>query len=125
LQVQLLLTVAGSTVDSSSGNITAGGIQLENGTDGTVDTDRKLPMYNSTNNLEADRDYLNSRVLLAYQERYQVLMVLLNKFLSVFILGINLIILLLVVIQLWFRMVVDILPLIVRIVFILLILVEK
>ncbi len=67
LQVQLLLTVAGSTVDSSTGNIAAGGIQLENGTDGTVDTDRKLPMYNSTNNLEADRDYLNSRVLLAYQ----------------------------------------------------------
>jgi len=67
LQVQLLLTVAGSTVDSSTGNIAAGGIQFENGTDGTVNTGRTLPMYNSSNNLEPDRDYLNGQVLLAYQ----------------------------------------------------------
>lgn len=67
LQVQLLLTVSGSIVDSTSGSIAAGGIQFENGTDGTVNTSRSLPMYNSTNNLEPDRDYLNGQVLLAYQ----------------------------------------------------------
>jgi hypothetical protein len=67
LQVQLLMTVAGSTVDSSTGSIAAGGIQFENGTDGTVNTGRTLPMYNSTNNLESDRDYLNGQILLAYQ----------------------------------------------------------
>jgi hypothetical protein len=67
LQVQLLMTVAGSTVDSSTGSIAAGGLQFENGTDGTVNTGRTLPMYNSTNNLEADRDYLDGQILLAYQ----------------------------------------------------------
>ena len=67
LQVQLLLTVTGSTVDSSTGSIAAGGIQLENGTDGTVNTGRTLPMYNSTSNLESDRDYLNGQILLAYE----------------------------------------------------------
>ena len=67
LQVQLLMTVSGSTVDSSTGSIAAGGVQFENGTDGTVNTGRTLPMYNSTNNLEADRDYLDGQILLAYQ----------------------------------------------------------
>jgi len=67
LQVQLLLTIAGSTVDSSTNSIAAGGVQFENGTDGTVNTARTLPMYNSTGNLEADRDYLNGQILLAYQ----------------------------------------------------------
>ncbi len=67
LQVSLLLTVSGSTVDSSTGSIAAGGVQFENGTDGTVDTDRNLPMYNSTGNLESDRDYLDGQILLAYQ----------------------------------------------------------
>lgn len=67
LQVSLLLTVSGSTVDSSTGSIAAGGVQFENGTDGTVDTGRELPMYNSTGNLESDRDYLDGQILLAYQ----------------------------------------------------------
>jgi len=67
LQVQLLMTVSGSTVDSSTGSIAAGGLQFENGTDGTVNTARSLPMYNSANNLEADRDYLNGQISLAYQ----------------------------------------------------------
>jgi len=67
LQVQLLLTVTGATVDSSTGSIAAGGITLENGTDGTVNTGRTLPMYNSAGNLETDRDYLDGQVLLAYQ----------------------------------------------------------
>jgi len=67
LQVSLLLTVSGATVDSSTGSIAAGGIQFENGTDGTVNTGRTLPMYNSTNNLESDRDYLDGQILLAYQ----------------------------------------------------------
>ncbi len=67
LQVTLLLTVSGATVDSSTGSIAAGGVQFENGTDGTVNTERTLPMYNSSNNLESDRDYLNGQVLLAYQ----------------------------------------------------------
>jgi hypothetical protein len=67
LQVSLLMTVTGSVVDSTAGSIAAGGILFENGTDGTVDTARTLSMYNSSNNLESDRDYLNGRVLLAYQ----------------------------------------------------------
>ena len=67
LQVQLLLTVTGSVVDSSTGSIAAGGVLFENGTDGTVNTGRTLPMYNSSNNLESDRDYLDGQVLLAYQ----------------------------------------------------------
>lgn len=67
LQVTLLLTVAGSTVDSSTGSIAAGGIMFENGTDGTVNTARTLPMYNTSSNLESDRDYLNGQITLAYQ----------------------------------------------------------
>lgn len=67
LQVSLLMTVAGATVDSSIGSIAAGGIQFENGTDGTVNTGRTLPMYNTTGNLESDRDYLNGQITLAYQ----------------------------------------------------------
>jgi hypothetical protein len=67
LQVMLLMTVAGATIDSSTGNIAAGGIQFENGTDGTVNVARTLPMYNSTSNLEPDRDYLNGQITLAYQ----------------------------------------------------------
>lgn len=67
LQVQLLLTVANSTVDAVIGSIAAGGVQFENGTDGTVNLGRTLPMYNSTGNLEADREYLNGQILLAYQ----------------------------------------------------------
>jgi len=67
LQVSLLLTVAGATVDSATGSIAAGGIRFENGTDGTVNTGRTLPMYNSSGNLESDRDYLNGQILLAYQ----------------------------------------------------------
>ncbi len=66
LQVMLLLTVTGATV-STTGNIAAGGITLENGTDGTVNTGRTLPMYNSAGNLEADREYLNGLIKLAYQ----------------------------------------------------------
>ena len=67
LQVMLLMTVAGATVDSSTGSIAAGGIQYENGTDGTVNTGRTLPMYNAAGNLELDRDYLDGQILLAYQ----------------------------------------------------------
>lgn len=67
LQVQLLLTIANSTVDAVIGSIAAGGVQFENGTDGTVNLGRTLPMYNSTGNLEADREYLNGQILLAYQ----------------------------------------------------------
>jgi hypothetical protein len=67
LQVMLLLTVVGATVDSSTGSIAGGGIQYENGTDGTVNTGRTLPMYNTSNNLESDRDYLDGQITLAYQ----------------------------------------------------------
>ena len=67
LQVMLNLTVSGAVVDSSTGNIADGGVLFENGTDGTVNTGRTLPMYNSSNNLESDRDYLNGQITLAYQ----------------------------------------------------------
>jgi len=66
LQVMLLMTVTGATV-SSAGNIASGGLTFEQGTDGTVNTGRTLPMYNSSNNLESDRDYLNGLVKQAYQ----------------------------------------------------------
>lgn len=66
LQAMLLLTTSGATV-SSSGNIAAGGLNFEEGIDGTVNTARTLPMYNSSGNLESDRDYLNGLVRLAYE----------------------------------------------------------
>ena len=66
LQTMLLLTVSGATL-STSGNIAAGGIQFENGTDGTVDTDRTLPMYNTSNDLESTRDRLDGCVAQAYE----------------------------------------------------------
>jgi hypothetical protein len=67
LQTMLLLTVSGSVVDSSTGSIAFGGLLFENGTDGTVNTGRTLPMYNDSNNLESDRDYLDGLVALAYR----------------------------------------------------------
>jgi hypothetical protein len=67
LQVMLLLSDTEAVVDSSTGSISSGGILFENGTDGTVDTLRSLPMYNSSNNLESSRDYLDGQILLAYQ----------------------------------------------------------
>jgi len=66
LQVMLLLTTSGATV-STTGNVASGGLTFENGTDGTVNTGRTLPMYNSSGNLESDRDYLDGLIKLAYQ----------------------------------------------------------
>ncbi|MDD4081987.1 MAG: hypothetical protein PHD05_01235 [Sphaerochaetaceae bacterium] len=66
LQVSLLLTVAGQTVDASTGSIAAGGIILENGTNGTVNTGRTLSMFTDAGNLETDRDYLEGEIANAY-----------------------------------------------------------
>lgn len=67
LQVMSLLSIEGLTI-SSDGNISVGnGTQLENGTDGTVNVGAQpLPMYNSSGNLESDREKLNGLIKQAY-----------------------------------------------------------
>jgi hypothetical protein len=73
LQVMSLMAVKGSTI-SAFGNIAGGGLEFENGTDGTVDprpsgvaTSGTLPMYNVNNNLELTNDYLMGLVAQAYK----------------------------------------------------------
>lgn len=71
------LTAAGSITEATASkrrfqvsllfSPTTNGLRFENGTDGTVNASRTLPMYNSSSNLESDRGYLNGQVRLAYE----------------------------------------------------------
>jgi hypothetical protein len=71
LQVMSLLAIKNSTI-TASGNIAGGGLEFENGTNGTVDprtggsSHGTIPMYNSSNNLIVG-EYLIGLVAQAYK----------------------------------------------------------